>query len=350
MNVLHIVSPMGSGEVGGAERHALDLAVAQRGGAAVRPVLLELGDKGFARLAAGHGVRAVTIAHPYAVTAIARARRTAVELEIDVVHSHGYDADFLATTLGQRRPLVATTHGFVRVSPRTRCKTMLNERCLRRFDAVIATSSSEAARLRLLVGRAAFVPNGVVVPARVTPRQSGVSTIGFCGRLSPEKRPDLFLEAAAILALSPQPRRFLAAGSGPLLAALTQSEGPVQLLGVVDEVEAFYDRLHVLVCSSDSEGTPRAVLEAMARGIPVVATSVGGLPDIVEHRRTGMLVAPGSATLIANAVQELLADGGLYAAIAAAARSVALRSFTIEQMSDRVEAIYRSTKNIVSSP
>lgn len=350
LNVLHVVSPMGRGEVGGAERHALDLAVAQQRGTDVRPVLLELGDKGFAALAAGHGIATITEGRPYAVGAVARARRAAGDLEIDVVHSHGYDADFLAATLARRHARVATTHGFVRVSARTRAKTALDERCLRRFDAVIATSRVECARLRGLVGRAVFVPNGIHPPPRLAPRPAGAPVVGFCGRLSAEKRPDLFVAAAAALARSCPSRRFLMAGSGPLLDAVRRAAGPVTLLGVVDDVEAFYARLHVLVCPSDSEGTPRVVLEAMARGIPVVATNVGGLPDLLEHRRTGMLVAPGSAAAIVAAVEELLGDGELYARVAAAAREVALRSFTVERMAGRVQAVYRSTKNSVSSP
>ena len=348
LNVLHVVSPMGRGEVGGAERHALDLAVAQQHGPDVRPVLLELGDKGFAALAAGHGVATITEGRPYTVGAVARTRRAAGELEIDVVHSHGYDADFLAATLARRHARVATTHGFVRVSPRTRGKTALDERCLWRFDAVIATSSAECARLRGRVGHAVFVPNGIHPAERLPPRPAGAPVVGFCGRLSAEKRPDLFVAAATALARAP--RRFLMAGSGPLLDAVRREAGPVTLLGVVADVDAFYARLHVLVCPSDSEGTPRVVLEAMARGIPVVATDVGGLPDLLEHRRTGMLVAPGSAAAIAAAVEELLGDGELYARVAAAAREVVLRSFTVERMAGRVQAVYRSTKNSVSSP
>ena len=100
--------------------------------------------------------------------------------------------------------------------------------------------------------------------------------------------------------------------------------------------------IDVLVCPSDSEGTPRAVIEAMLAGVPVVATCVGGMPDLLADRQTGILVEPGSATALAAAVTALLRDPAEARALGDRAREYAVQRLSAWQMEERTGLAYRS--------
>src|SRR5262249_35464804 len=138
--------------------------------------------------------------------------------------------------------------------------------------------------------------------------------VGIVGRIFPIKNHRLFLEAAArIAALEPR-ARFVIVGDGVLRKAMEQH---AHGLGIGDRVfftgwppglPRIYPDLDVLVVSSNNEGTPVSAIEAMAARRPVVATRVGGLPDLIIDGKTGRLVPPRDPQALANAVLELLTD------------------------------------------
>jgi glycosyltransferase involved in cell wall biosynthesis len=98
--------------------------------------------------------------------------------------------------------------------------------------------------------------------------------------------------------------------------------------------------IDVLVCPSDSEGTPRVVIEAMLAGVPVVATRVGGIPDILDDRQTGIIIEHGSATALAAAVNALLSDRAEATAIGQRARDYALPRLSARLMEERTALAY----------
>ena len=101
-----------------------------------------------------------------------------------------------------------------------------------------------------------------------------------------------------------------------------------------------YEGLDLLVVSSVNEGTPVSAIEAMAAGCPVVATRVGGLPDLVDDGRTGQLVPPGDAEVLAHAISTLVADRTQAARLADAARVEVERRFLASRLVDDVERLY----------
>jgi len=115
-------------------------------------------------------------------------------------------------------------------------------------------------------------------------------------------------------------------GDGPLRRALEKQVAQLSLqervhfLGVREDVLALLPSLSILVMSSHSEGLPLALMEAMAAGVPVVATSVGGIPELVAHSLTGLVVPPNDAARIAAAVGEILSDPSRREAMRRAAR------------------------------
>jgi glycosyltransferase involved in cell wall biosynthesis len=135
--------------------------------------------------------------------------------------------------------------------------------------------------------------------------------VGFSGRLSEEKAPLAFVELARTL--SDARFRFLMTGAGPLEGAVRRraadlSEDSFSFLGVVDDIRAHLASLDVLVLPSTLDGRPVVVLEALALGVPVIASRVGGLPALVHDGETGFLVEPGNTHAIALHLRRLAGD------------------------------------------
>src|SRR5205085_1269547 len=153
------------------------------------------------------------------------------------------------------------------------------------------------------------IPNGVRIPARVEP-EAEPAEILFAGRLSPEKGIDELLEATRGMNL-------VVAGDGPLRDRVPNALGFVPH----DELERLYDRAAIVVLPSYREGLPLCVLEAMAHGRPVVASAVGGIPELVEDGVTGYLAEPGDVAGLRAALERLLADPLLRRRLGRAARA-----------------------------
>jgi glycosyltransferase involved in cell wall biosynthesis len=156
----------------------------------------------------------------------------------------------------------------------------------------------------------------------------------------------VFLHAAKV-ALEHEPGlRFVLAGSGPLegrlksLAGKLRIEGSVDFLGHRADIPDLLRSSTVLVRPSTLEGMPLTVLEAMASGIPVVATDVGGTPELVEHGVTGYLVKPGDARAVATAVLEIARDPDQAVSMGRTARQRMEQRPTPEMIVDMNERVY----------
>lgn len=286
---------------------------------------------------------------------------------VDLVHAHlGEDLAVvpLAVLAARRRraPLVLTVHTSPRYTlpvcgPRTVVLKAVGGRCERWgelwADAVITLTPRLA---RLLVadgvcpGRLHVIPSGVSDPlfdqARVLPPKGlpPRPRVVFLGRLHVQKGLDVLLRA---LALVPEARLVLA-GDGPEREPLRRL---AQRLGVADRVTflGFVPRAAVpgLLASADVQVLPSiyeelgtAVLEGMRIGVPLVASETGGLPSLVTHGVTGLLVPPGDAAALAGALRRLLADRELAARLADQARRES-RDYSWTALAERVLAVYR---------
>ncbi|MFF7338720.1 glycosyltransferase family 4 protein [Streptomyces sp. NPDC008163] len=280
-----------------------------------------------------------------------------------VIHSHGYESDYVATALrlfpgdsgARNSAFVISSHGFIRTGVKLRAMTLLNERCLRSAAAIITASEPEAARLRRAgYPEVQYVANGVrkavgLDRVRVA-EQLGLpadhAKVVYVGRLSPEKRPDLFLDVATALAGERDDVSFAVIGTGPLLAECTAAveerglSRRIRFTGLRRDVPELLTGVDVLVSCSDTEGTPRAVVEGMAAGLPVVATGVGGLPDLVGHEENGLLVEAGSGTRLLDSVRLLLDDPERARAMGAAGRRRAQERFSAAKMWAEVNRVY----------
>lgn len=277
----------------------------------------------------------------------------------DVLHLHtpkDYLIGTLAGGLSGGTALVFTRHLLLPVKPHMRC-------LYSRADAVIcpcralrdqlATAGVPDQRLALVLGAIDAEPFFQSRPDRCALRRrlGLVETgplIGIVGRLVPGKGHSVLLEALSRLETGQVASTLLIIGDGPLQAALIADvvrrglADRVRFLGFQSDVPGVMAALDILVlASTHSEVLPLVVMEAMAAGCAVVATSVGGVPEIVEDGRSGLLVSPGGADDLALALHRLIGDPGLRADLGQAARERVREEFTLPRMVRETEQVYQ---------
>jgi glycosyltransferase involved in cell wall biosynthesis len=329
-SIVHLVAP---GAAGGLETvvHALATGHAALGHR-VHVVGLDDDETTAAFLARFTGTSVATAVLGAHGRAYRRERRLVVELlstlDPDLVHSHGNRADVIdapaAVALGI--PVVTTVHGFTGATLRNRLYGMLQRRAFGKFDAVVAVSRPLAEQLRRFVApaRLHLIANALPATARAVDRTTarhrlGVHDdrllIGWVGRMSREKAPDVMITALSRLArLAPRMAMELAmVGDGPErshLRELARREGVASFVrwhGVIPDAARLMRAFDLLVVSSHTEGTPMVVLEAMAARVPVVATAVGGIPDMVGAGGA-LLVRAGDPSALGAAMHSAICD------------------------------------------
>lgn len=248
---------------------------------------------------------------------------------INVIHAHLPVAHQLAAIVGRatRTPVLATIHAM---------HVGMRDLEAHRLAETHLCTVSEAARMHALaVGAAAervHVIRNAIDATRFCPtvdRHNAATplTVGYVARLSPEKHPLMFVAIAArVLAARPD-ARFIVAGDGPLRKTMVNAVREcgiahrVDFRGVVSAMPELYRELDVMALTSWHEGTPLAILEAMASGVPVVATAVGGVPELVLHGLTGFLFSSGNGAAGAERILEIASDQALRTRMGVAARA-----------------------------
>lgn len=231
-----------------------------------------------------------------------------------------------------------------------------------RVDAVIATSSATAAYLkrpstviRHGIDTARFHPAEDPATAWVSSGLPGRYGIGCFGRIRAQKGTDVFVDA--MIRLLPAHPAFTAVVFGRATAQhtgfLEGLKARVAAAGLedrilfpgevdVDAIAAWYRRLAIFVAPQRWEGFGLTPLEAMASGVPVVATTVGAFPELVVAGETGELVAPGDVAAMVAALEPLMVDPARREAMGRAARARVLAEFTLEAEAARIEAVYQA--------
>ncbi|NOZ76304.1 MAG: glycosyltransferase family 4 protein [Euryarchaeota archaeon] len=268
--------------------------------------------------------------------------------DFDLIHAHyAVPQGLLGVILGKvkKKPVVLTLHGSdVLVLGRRRAlRPILRwvfSRC-RRLIAVSRYLKEEAVGIGADGSKIEVIYGGVEVPAEESGTASGGGgyTVTFVGALVRQKGADVLLEAFREVRARVPDARLQVVGDGPERARLEgmEVEG-VEFLGYVDSVDEVYQGTDLLVQPSREEGFGLVILEAMARGIPVVASRVGGIPEVVGPDYGG-LVPAGDPASLAEAVVRVLQDPGLRESLARKGRERA-REFSWEKMAKEVNSVY----------
>jgi glycosyltransferase involved in cell wall biosynthesis len=285
-------------------------------------------------------------------------------LDIDLLHTHGYKADiygFLATR-GSELPLVSTCHLWTHDTPAVRCYEYLDSLCLQRFDAVVAVSDAIANSLRLSGikdSKIHVIGNGIDLPffskGGATPPEKNTNgrnlVVGTVGRLVPQKGLEYFLRAARDILLEFPNVDFVVIGSGPDREKLEKMarelgiEQNVTFSGHCADMPAAYASMDLFVLASIDEGMPMAVLEALASSKPVIATSVGAVPQLIVHEQTGLLIAPRDLQALKLCILRLLNDPSLRSQLASAGVALVKRSHSRDVMARNYLQLYEQMTN-----
>jgi glycosyltransferase involved in cell wall biosynthesis len=286
----------------------------------------------------------------------------------DIVHTHSSKAGLLgrlAARVAGIPVIVHTVHGwsFHDDMPRiARCIAIAIERLAARWSSalVVVTRRDEEVGLEERIGypeQYALIRSGIEVNAydhspgakrrarALLGLREGVPLVGTVTRLSRQKDPSALLGAIRRVVDSRPDAHCVIVGDGPLRHAVETSverlglRHHVTLLGHRDDVAALLPGLDVFVLSSRWEGLPRVVVEAMAAGVPVVATDAGGVAEVVENDRSGVLVPVGDVDGLASGVLRILEEPGLGTRLAAEA-SRQVKQFDSTEMIDRLEDLY----------
>jgi glycosyltransferase involved in cell wall biosynthesis len=290
---------------------------------------------------------------------------------IGIVHCHGYKASIAGYLYARlaRIPIVATCHLWTHEpnAPWTyRALTALELRLYPKFTAVAAVSSPIHAILLergVPAERARVIPNGIV-PGRRSPDagtpdrlrreleiEPGAPVVISVGRLAEQKGHRCLLRAAGRLRQSHPTLRVLIVGDGPLRDELRDEiarhglASCVHLLGFRADIPDLLAAADVFALPSNDEGLPIALLEAVAAGLPVVATPVGAVPQLVHPESTGLLVPPRDDEALARAIHRLLRDRVLRDTVSRNALALLRSAYTADAMYARYRELYTEIAN-----
>jgi glycosyltransferase involved in cell wall biosynthesis len=302
---------------------------------------------------------------------ISRTAALAARLGADIVHSHEAKSDAIAyaTTALRRHRIMTTLHGWIGNSAKQRLMIALDKRLVRKFDCVIAVSGpirDEIVAAGMPTTKLMLLHNAIVLDRyrRTGQRGALASMLGrpltgpvitTIGRMSPEKGHADLVEALGIVAAAGTKVSAVMVGDGPERPRLEQRiralglESSVHLPGYLDQPQRILEESDLVVLPSHTEGLPNAALEALAMEVPVLATRVGGTPEVITDGETGRLVPPGSPEALAAEILSFVADPAPWKQFARQGRAVVERQFDFRARTRKLEAIYANVMAAVRS-
>lgn len=221
---------------------------------------------------------------------------------------------------------------------------------LRRVKRVVCNSkTAEQTLVREGIARhdqADYIPNGIELERFSAARQpNDALTVGMVGSLTSVKNPELFVRAAAKVIEEHPTVRFMHIGKGPLmddmhtLARELEIDDSITFYGQRDDVSALLGRMDIFALTSTSEGMPNAVMEAMAAGLPVVATDVGDCRELITDGENGLIVPTGDVNALASALIRLIEDAELRRRMGRRSHE-RIQAFDVGRMAQHYQAVY----------
>ena len=318
---------------------------------------------------AGIQVDCIQESFAFDIRVIWRLRKLVKRLNPDIIQTHFSKSHFLVWLSGvwRNRPWIAFHHGHTRSAFRMRIYHGLDQWSLRFPNQITAVSQAFAAQLAiqgLRQEKIAVLHNSVELPTTTrgtdaTRRHATQSRLGIAptdrvilavGRLSKEKAyADLVAALACLLQRKPDLRvQLVILGEGPERADIENAvraaglHDVVKMPGHVNDVSQYYEMADLMAISSVSEGSPNVLLEAMAAGVPVVATKVGGIPEIAKDKEHALLVPPRDPAAMAQAIDVLLSNPEAAHKLATSARTLAASTYSPKQRALWLVGLYGS--------
>lgn len=352
---------------GGPERQMIGLAEHLRPD--VRTVFVSFAENGNARPfldeAARLGFDALALDHdtPHFRAVIGELVDRLGRIGVDVLFCHGYKAGLLGRIAARRAriPVAAVSRGWTYESWKIRVYELLDRINLRWMDRVVCVSEGQARKVRragVPARKVVVIPNAIDARRFDDPDPAARAEleglfprpvrriVGAAGRLSPEKGFSVLIDAAAQVIRSDPDVGFVLFGDGALRPSLTAQ---IAVLGLADrfvlagfrrDLDRLLPGLDLLVQSSYTEGMPNVVLEACAAGVPIIATAVGGTPEILGEGLGGQLVPPGDPRALGRLMHDILAHEPGRQALGQRGRQNVRDRFTFEVQATRYRDLF----------
>jgi glycosyltransferase involved in cell wall biosynthesis len=313
------------------------------------------------------GFEALQLRHdtPYLGAAVRELTGGLARLRADVLCCHGYKADLLGRLAARRAriPVVAIARGWTGENLKVRLYEAADRLALRWMDRVVCVSAGQADRVRragVPAGRVVVIRNAIRPARFATPQPEYRQTlhdyfagprrriVGAAGRLSPEKGFAVLVEAATQVARTDPEVGFILFGEGALRQDLVRQVAAAGLsdkfvlAGFRDDLDRFLPFLDLLVQSSFTEGLPNVLLEAFAAGVPVVATAVGGTPELVDDGVSGFLVPAGDPAALASRIHQVLASEQERQEMGRRGRDRVVREFSFAAQGQQYKMLFQS--------
>jgi L-malate glycosyltransferase len=372
--LIHILEPEPEGELGGADTHVLELAYAQMQKSDWQPLVVVNQNQHYVQTLKKMGIHFLDGSSLKYFEFLRQISNLPLVQNIGLVHSHGYDANYITyfiRKLNPRKwgklPLVMTCHGWVENNFKNKIKTFADFYTYSTANGLIVCSPESVDRLvNFTKKQVEYIPNGVLDKFAAVSNRTDLDSanfkkkyhipenkklIAYIGRLSEEKRVDVYLKACREISRFQPNVHFLVIGSGGKsqslkeLATNLQIQEKITFTGFVADIENVYPHLSAVLLTSDTEGTPRVLIEAMSNAIPIIATDVGGVKSLVFNGENGFLSEKGNFHSIAKNTIHLLENKILAEQSGAKGRQLFEEYFSVWKMQKSIEDFYVKVLN-----
>ncbi len=288
--------------------------------------------------------------------------------KVNLLCVHGYKSAVMGWWAGKRLaiPVIAFSRGYTAENKKVAFYEWLERRVIKRVDGIIFVSEGQKKRLEVfgIVGKRNWVVHNAISVNSNRPMEVGkeifkqfgilgeVKVVVSAGRLSPEKGHRFLVEAIGILKPEVTNTHFVFCGDGPCQKDLIKQS---EELGISDichfvgfrrDLNEIFQAMDLMVLPSLTEGLPNVILEAFACKKPVVATQVGGVPEVVENGVNGLLAPSSRPDLLAEAILRLLRESDLRQKMGEAGYQKVKSEFTFESQTQKLEKIYYEVLNL----
>ncbi len=321
-----------------------------------RDLLEHVQDAGFQGVSLRHDTPRLLAAHGELLTVLR-------EVNADLLCCHGYKANLVGLPAARRlrMPIVSVSHGWTGESLRVRLYEAIDRRVLRRMDRVVCVSSGQAGRVLgcgVASEKCRVIRNAIRIDRVEEPKPEYRDhladlfpvrprwIVGAAGRLSPEKGFEVLVDAAADVVSKNSQVGFVIFGDGVLRERLRERisqrglDRSFILAGFRSDLDSYLPHLDLFALSSFTEGLPVVVLEAFAAGVAVVATRVGGVPEVVDHGVNGLCVESGSPEELAHGILDVLTDETLRCTMGQSGRKRVVEEFTFDRLAKQYQHLF----------
>jgi len=283
---------------------------------------------------------------------------------IHIIHTHEFRSDVIGLVCAKikRVKVMITLHGWISNGISGKVKTVLDKSLLHFFDHIVVVSErmkNQVLSLRVPERKVSLLNNCIIADRyHKDPFDKGFKAelgftqdtvlIGSIGRLSPEKGQDILIQAASEVLRRNNNARFIFVGVGPeqpKLASLSEKLGIadyIKFVGYHKDMQRIYNSLDLVVQSSYTEGLPNVLLEALLMEVPVVATDVGGTPEIIKEQETGILINPGAIDEMVEQINKYFDNSDYFQNMAKSGKLHVSDAFNFAQRTKKEEFIYQN--------